>query len=72
MYTANISEINPLIPGHFLIVMHPGSKEVVAGEGKPKFYLTLDSIVNNNTYVPQLLQCTQRVVLAMPHINGYL
>jgi hypothetical protein len=29
--------------------------EMVAGEGKPKFYLTLDSIVNNNTYVPQYL-----------------
>jgi hypothetical protein len=36
IYTANISDINPLSPGHFLIVMHPRSKEVVVGEGKPK------------------------------------
>jgi hypothetical protein len=34
IYTANISDINPLSPGHFLIVKHPHSKEVVVGEGK--------------------------------------
>jgi hypothetical protein len=36
IYTANISELNPLSPTHFLIVMHPQSKEIVVGEGEPQ------------------------------------
>lgn len=34
IYTANISEINPLGPEDFVVVMHPMSKEVVFGEGE--------------------------------------
>jgi hypothetical protein len=36
VYLANVSPINVLNPGHFVIVLRPGKmiKEVVLGEGK--------------------------------------
>ena len=55
----------PQIRDHFLIVMHPMSKEMVAGaagEGERKYQITLTI-----SHATQSLQCTQRAVLAMPH-----
>jgi len=40
MFMANISEINPLVPGNYVIVLHPGTKmkEILIGEGMLHYF----------------------------------
>jgi len=69
IYTANISEINPLHPDHFIIAMHPSSNEILLGEGE-WLYNGIMNLFTNMSLIIQSSRYTQPVVLAMLHING--